>query len=284
MRFDFTHNEAISADVLKSVENEVNNKILQALPIKWENMAIADAQKTGATAMFGDKYGDVVRVVSMGDYSIEFCGGCHVTNTSHIGLFKILSETGVAAGVRRIEAVTGFGVLDELYSLLTLNEKTAEALKCSKSDIANKASTLLAELKDANREIESLNSKMANSASGEIVNNAKDVNGIKVICGKLDGANIDALRALGDSIKEKEALAFICLASSVDGKVNFITMATKDAVSMGVHAGNAIREIAKIAGGSGGGRPDSAQAGGKDASKIDEALDAAYGIIEGMIK
>lgn len=283
MRFDFTHNEAISAEILKDVELEVNGKILESIGVKWENMPIEEAQKTGATAMFGDKYGEIVRVVSMGDYSVEFCGGCHVTNTSQIGLFKILSESGVAAGVRRIEAVTGLGVLAELYSEIETNEKTALELKCSKNEIAKKAQAVMSELKEANKEIESLNARMANSSIGDILDSAKDVKGVKVICGKLSGANIDALRSLGDSIKEKEDSAFICLASDGE-KVTFITMATKKAVAKGVHAGNAIREIAKIAGGGGGGKPDSAQAGGKDASKIDDALNAAYTIIEGMIK
>ena len=283
MRFDFTHNEAISAEILKDVELEVNGKILESIGVKWENMPIEEAQKTGATAMFGDKYGEIVRVVSMGDYSVEFCGGCHVTNTSQIGLFKILSESGVAAGVRRIEAVTGLGVLAELYSEIETNEKTALELKCSKNEIAKKAQAVMSELKEANKEIESLNARMANSSIGDILDSAKDVKGVKVICGKLSGANIDALRSLGDSIKEKEDCAFICLASDGE-KVTFITMATKNAVAKGVHAGNAIREIAKIAGGGGGGKPDSAQAGGKDASKIDDALNAAYTIIEGMIK
>ena len=284
MRFDFTHNEAISADILKDVELEVNAKILEAISVKWENMAIEKAKETGATAMFGDKYGDVVRVVSMGDYSVEFCGGCHVSNTAQIGLFKILSESGVAAGVRRIEAVTGFGVLSELYNEIELNENAARELKCNKADVALKAAAIAAELKEANKEIESLNARMANSAAGDILDNAKEVNGVRVICGKLQNANIDALRTLGDSIKEKEDTAFIALASSVGDKVTFITMATKNAVAKGVHAGNAIREIAKIAGGGGGGKPDSAQAGAKDASKIDEALNAAYSVIEGMVK
>lgn len=284
MRFDFTHNEAISAADLKEVEAEVNAKIMEAIAVKWENMSIDEARKTGATAMFGDKYGEVVRVVSMGDYSVEFCGGCHVLNTAQIGLFKILSESGVAAGVRRIEAVTGLGVLNELYNEIELNEKTAVELKCSKTDVAVKAAAAMAELKNTQRELESLNSRMASNAAGDILKNAKEINGIKVITGKLSNANIDALRALGDSVKEKESTAFIALASDFGGKVTFITMATKDAVSKGVHAGNAIRKIAQIAGGGGGGKPDSAQAGAKDASKIDEALNASYAIIEEMVK
>ncbi len=282
MRFDFTHNEAISADDLAAIEMEVNQHILLAMPIEWKNMPIADAKALGATAMFGDKYGDVVRVVSMGDYSVELCGGCHASNTSEIGLFKILSEGGVAAGVRRIEATTGMGVIKEIYGLQSVIHHTAETLKCTPKDLAKRAQTVTEELKAAHSQIESLNAKLAKGSLGELLDNAKEIGGITVVTGKLDGADMDALRTLGDSLKDQLDCGFIALASVADGKVSFITMATKAAVAKGTHAGNIIREIAKIAGGGGGGKPDSAQAGGKDASKVEEALSAVYGLIENL--
>ena len=282
MRFDFTINEAITAEALREVEREVNLQILSAIPVTWENMPIDEAKKRGATAMFGDKYGDIVRVVTMGNYSMELCGGCHVSNTSQIGLFKILSESGVAAGVRRIEATTGAGVMKEIAALEKLLHETAEVLKCSPKDTIKKAQALTNELKEAHSQIESLNAKFANNSAGELLDNARVINGITVVTGKLDGMDIDALRTLGDSLKAKLDNGFIALAAVNSGKVTFITMATPSAVKAGVHAGNIIREVAKLAGGGGGGKPDSAQAGGKDASKTDEALASVYTLIENM--
>jgi alanyl-tRNA synthetase len=280
LRFDFTLNEAISAEDLAIVEREVNQYILEAMAISWENMPIDEAKKLGATAMFGDKYGNVVRVVTMGDCSMELCGGCHMSNTSEIGLFKILSESGVAAGVRRIEAVTGDGVIREIYGLQKVINDTAEILKCSPKDLAKKAQTVTEELKAAHSQVESLNAKLAKGSEGEILDGAKEIGGITVVTGRVDGTDMDALRTLGDSLKAKLDCGFIALASVTDGKVSFVTMATKAATEKGAHAGNIIREIAKIAGGGGGGKPDSAQAGGKDPSKTDEALSAVYGLIE----
>lgn len=280
MRFDFTLNEPISAEDLQIVEREVNQHILMALPIKWENMPIAEAKKLGATAMFGDKYGDVVRVVSMGDYSMELCGGCHMTNTAEIGLVKILSESGVAAGVRRIEAATGSGVIKEIYGLQKVIRDASETLKCSPKDLPKKAAAVNEELKAAHSQIESLKAKLAKGSEGELLEAAREINGITVVTGRIDGADTDALRTLGDSLKEKLECAFLALAAVSDGKVTFITMATKAAVEKGVHAGNIIREIAKIAGGGGGGKPDSAQAGGKNPAKTDEALAAVDSLIE----
>ncbi len=275
MRFDFTLTQAITPEDLQAVELEVNKAILQAMPVKWENMSINEAKALGATAMFGDKYGDVVRVVTMGDYSMELCGGCHVKNTSEIGLFKILSEGGVAAGVRRIEGTTGLGVLKELYDLEGELKNAAGVLKCAPRDVAQKAKSLHEELKAAGAQIEALTAKMANNAAADLLAQAVEINGVSVVTGKLENAGVDALRALGDSVKEKLPCSFVALADVSGGKVTFITMATKDAVNKGIHAGNIVREMAKIAGGGGGGRPDSAQAGGKDASKAKEALEKA---------
>lgn len=282
MRFDFTLNQPISEDDLNAVEREVNQHILMGMPITWENMPIAEAKAKGATAMFGDKYGDIVRVVTMGAYSMELCGGCHMPNTAEIGLFKILSESSVAAGVRRIEATTGAGVIREIYGLQKVIHDTAGVLKCSPKDLPKKAAALQEDLKTAHSQIESLNTKLAKGSESELLENAKEINGITVVTGRVDGADMDALRTLGDSLKGKLDCAFIALASAGDGKVSFVTMATKSAVAKGVHAGNMIREVAKIAGGGGGGKPDSAQAGGKNPAKTDEALAAVYGLIESL--
>ncbi len=272
LRFDFTLDRAVTKEELESVEKEVNAKILENLSVNWEEMPIDEAKSKGAVAVFGDKYGDTVRVVSMGDYSMELCGGCHVSSTSEIGLFKIVAETGVAAGIRRIEAVTGMGVLAELKKAEDVIAKTAESLKCGVLDVAKKASSVVAEIKALESKIESLNSKLAGSAADEILQNAKEINGITVVCGRVDGANVDALRNLGDSFKAKLDCGVIVLASNDNGKVSIVSMATKAAIERGAHAGNIVREVARVCGGGGGGKPESAQAGAKDASKIAEAL------------
>ncbi len=273
MRFDFSHFSAMTSHELKAVETEVNMAILECIPIENFEAPIEEAKKLGATALFGEKYGDTVRVVKVGDYSIEFCGGTHAKNTGNLGLFKIVSESGVAAGVRRIEAVTGMGVLGLLEKTENIAAEAAKALKTSPAEIAVKANAVSEELREAKREIESLRAKMAQGNIGDLIDNAKEVNGIKIITKKMDnGLDMNALRTAGDSLKQKLECGVIVLASSEGEKVNIIAMATKDAVSKGAHAGNIIREVAKVTGGGGGGKPDSAQAGGKDPSKIDEAL------------
>ncbi|MBO5135756.1 MAG: alanine--tRNA ligase [Clostridia bacterium] len=280
LRFDFSHFEAMTSEELKAVEKKVNDEILNGLPIDVQVLPIEEAKKLGATALFGEKYGDTVRVVSMGDYSVEFCGGTHLSNTAQAGLFKIVSESGVAAGTRRIEAVTGQGVLD----ILNNNEETlynvADILKSNRTDILLKANGLAEELKTAKKTIESLKAKIAQSSLGEALDDVQEVKGIKVIIRKMeDGLDMDSLRNAGDTLKQKFEKAVIVLASNCDGKVNIVAMATKEAVAGGAHAGNIIREVAKICGGGGGGKPDNAQAGGKDPSKIDEALSAVAGLL-----
>ncbi len=282
LRFDFTLDRAVTAEELATVEAEVNEKILEALSVSWEEMPIDKAKEMGAVAVFGDKYGEVVRVVSMGDYSMELCGGCHVSNTSQIGLFKILSETGVAAGIRRIEAVTGQGVLAELKKAESTIAEVAENLKCGISDVAKKAQSVVVEIKSLESKIESLNAKLAGSAADDILNNAKEINGITVVCGRVDGANVDALRNLGDNFKAKLDCGVIVLASNDNGKVSIVSMATKAAIERGAHAGNIVREVAKVCGGGGGGKPESAQAGAKDASKIEEALALVENIVSAL--
>ncbi|MBO4941464.1 MAG: alanine--tRNA ligase [Clostridia bacterium] len=273
LRFDFSHFEAMTQEEIKAVEEKVNEAILDALPITVEELAIDEAKKLGATAQFGEKYGDTVRVVSMGDYSIEFCGGTHLGNTAQAGLFKIVSESGVAAGVRRIEAVTGIGVYEQLIDAKETIVKVADIIKGGVHDVLTKAQAMMDENKSLRRELESIKAKMANSGLEDLLSGAEEVKGVKVITKRLgDGLDMNALRTAGDNLKEKAGCAVIVLASAADGKVNIVAMATPDAVKSGAHAGNIIREVAKICGGGGGGKPDSAQAGGKDASKIEEAL------------
>ena len=273
LRFDFSHFEAMTADEIKAVETKVNEAILEAMPINVQELNIEEAKKLGATAQFGEKYGEVVRVVSMGDYSVEFCGGTHLTNTAEAGLFKIISENGVAAGVRRIEAVTGMGVLNQLNEAKDTIAKVAEVIKSSTHEVEAKAQAVVEENRNLKRELESLKSKMANSSIGSLVDEAEEVKGIKVIAHRLDdGLDMNAIRNAGDNLKQKAECAVIVLASATDDKVNIVAMATPEAVKLGAHAGNIIREVAKTCGGGGGGKPDSAQAGGKDASKLDEAF------------
>ncbi|MDO4744383.1 MAG: alanine--tRNA ligase [Clostridia bacterium] len=280
LRFDFSHFEAMTADEIKAVEAKVNDAILDAMPINVQELNIEDAKALGATAQFGEKYGEIVRVVSMGDYSVEFCGGTHLTNTAQAGLFKIISESGVAAGVRRIEAVTGLGVLNQLNDAKETIAKVAETIKSSTHEVEAKAQAVVEENKNLKRELESLKSKMANSSIGSLVDDAEEVNGIKVIAHRLDdGLDMNALRNAGDNLKQKVGCGVIVLASAAEGKVNIVAMATADAVAKGAHAGNIIREVAKLCGGGGGGKPDSAQAGGKDASKIAEALSVVKTLI-----
>ena len=257
LRFDFSHFEAMTADEIKNVEKLVNDAIMDAMPITVQELGIEDAKKLGATAQFGEKYGDTVRVVSMGDYSIEFCGGTHLSNTAQAGLFKIISENGVAAGVRRIEAVTGLGVLEQLYDAKDVVAKVAEIVKSGVHDVELKAQAVVEENKNLKKELDSIKSKMANSGLDELINGAEEVKGIKVIAHRLgDGLDMNALRNAGDNLKQKLTCAVIVLASAADGKVNIVAMATPDAVKTGAHAGNIIREVAKTCGGGGGGKPD----------------------------
>ena len=273
VRFDFSHFAAMTAEELQQVEREVNEQILKGISVETFEKSIDEAKKMGATALFGEKYGNTVRIVKMGDYSMELCAGCHVDNTSNIGLFKLVSESGVAAGVRRIEGVTGFGVLDLIQRQEDTISAVAETLKTNTTEVVQKAISLTNELKDAKHEMESMKGKLAQGAVGDLLGAAVEVNGMQVIAQRVeDGMDMNTLRAVGDNLKQKLDNAVIVLASAVDGKVNLIAMATKTAVANGAHAGNIIREVAKITGGGGGGKPDSAQAGGKDANKIADAL------------
>jgi alanyl-tRNA synthetase len=280
LRFDFSHFASMTEDEIKAVEKEVNTMVLKSLQVDVMEKSISEARKMGAKALFGEKYGDVVRIVKMGDYSMELCGGCHVELTSQIGTFKIISESGVAAGVRRIEAITGFAALNYYENKEKLLNEVAKVLKTKEEDIVKKAENIIEDYKKANKEIEQLRNKLVKDSLDEYINNAVDVDGIKVVTVKIDNADIEVLRNTSDKIRDKLECGVIVLATANEGKVNFVTMATKTAVEKGIHAGNIIREVAKVTGGGGGGRPDVAQAGGKDASKIDDALNIVVSLVE----
>ncbi len=283
LRFDFTHFEAMTKDELSEAEKKVNEAILSALPVTIKELPIDEAKKLGAEAQFGEKYGAVVRVVSMGDYSIEFCGGCHLKNTAQAGLFKILSEGGVASGVRRIEAVSGMGVYEYIKSKDSTIEAIAKNLKSNESDVVKKSEIVMEELKNANKELESINAKLASEKAGSVMSNAVKIGDIDLIAARMDGQTADSLKTMADDIKAKNENAVIAFAAQTDGKITFVVMAAKNAVAKGVHSGKIIKEISAIAGGSGGGKPDMAQGGGKDASKIDEALAAVTDVVKGQL-
>ena len=272
LRFDFAHFQAMTAEEMAKVEELVNKEIQAALPVVTEVMNIEEAKKTGAMALFGEKYAEDVRVVSMGDFSKELCGGTHVANTSIIGSFKLVSEAGVAAGVRRIEALTGEGVFAYYKEIENKLAEIAKLVKATPANAAEKIEHLLAEVKALQSENESLKSKAAKDALGDVMNQVVEVNGMKVLATKVDGVDMNGLRDLGDQLKEKIGEGIVVIASNVDGKVNLMATATDAAMKAGAHAGNLIKEIAKLVGGGGGGRPNMAQAGGKNPEGIDDAI------------
>ena len=284
LRFDFTHFSALSQEELKQVEAIVNEKIMAGLTVVCKNMPIEEARKTGAQALFGEKYGDVVRVVNMGDFSIEFCGGTHVKNTGEIMALKIVSESGISAGVRRIEALTSKGLL-KYYDKLEESLKEAAALvKATPDHLVEKISHTLAENKSLHSEVESLKSKMAKESMGDVTEQVEEVKGVKVLALKVDGADMNGLRDLGDQLKEKLGEGVVVLASGADGKVSLMATATDGAIKQGAHAGNLVKAIAGCVGGGGGGRPNMAQAGGKNPAGIDEALAKVKEVLEGQLK
>lgn len=283
LRFDFTHFSAMTKEELKKVENIVNQQIMNCLPVKAENMPIEEAKKTGAAALFGEKYGDIVRVVSMGDFSKEFCGGTHVDNTGVITAFKIISDTGVAAGVRRIEALTSKGLLryyDELEEKL---ERSAKLLKTTPDKVEERLSHMISENKELHSQVESLKSQLAKESMGDVTDQVTEVKGMKFLAAKAPGADMNGLRDLGDQLKEKLGEGVVVLASDAGGKVNLMATATDGAVKAGAHAGNLIKAIASCVGGGGGGRPNMAQAGGKNPAGIDEALEKAKEVLENQL-
>ena len=284
LRFDFAHFQAMTPEEIAETEALVNKEIQAALPVTTQIMGIEEAKKTGAMALFGEKYGDEVRVVSMGDFSVELCGGTHVANTANITLFKIVSEAGVAAGVRRIEALTGNNVI-EYYRQMEENLHTiAKTLKTSTAEITEKITHLQKEVKELQSENESLKSKMAQDSLGNVMDQVVEVKGVKVLASAVDGVDMNGLRDLGDQLKEKLGEGVVVLASAKDGKVSLLAMATQGAMDKGAHAGNLIKAAAAIVGGGGGGRPNMAQAGGKNPDKIPEAIAKVAELVEGQLK
>lgn len=283
LRFDFSHFSQVTEEELKEVEAIVNEQILASKAVEIEELPIEEAKKKGAMALFGEKYGDIVRVVTVPGFSMEFCGGSHVENTAKIGMFKIVSEGSSGAGVRRIEAVTGHGAVAHVNETEEMVKGLAASLKCRVADVPARLEALQAELKAAQKKAEELAGEIAKAQVSDVADKVKDVKGVAVLAQKVNADSMDALRNLGDQMRDKVG-GVVVLAAAIGDKVSILTMATKDAVAKGVHAGNVVKAVAKICGGGGGGRPDMAQAGAKDASKIDEALSAAYGIIEDQIK
>lgn len=284
LRFDFTHFSAMTPDEIKEVERIVNEKIFENIDIKISEENIEDARKMGAMALFGEKYGNVVRVVNMGGYSVELCGGAHLTNTAQVGIFKIISENGVAAGVRRIEALTGTEALKYFQTQEQQLKTVCGIVKATPDNMVKRIETLVAEQKELSKELEKLKAKMAGGAVSEILNSKKEINGVTSVLAEVKEADGNALRTMGDQLKEKLGSGVIVLGSGKDGKVSLVVMATDDVVKKGVHAGNIIKAAAAVCGGGGGGRPNMAQAGGKDATKIGEALAKAEEVIGEQVK
>ncbi|MGZ4160137.1 MAG: DHHA1 domain-containing protein, partial [Neobacillus sp.] len=272
LRFDFSHFGQVKPEELEQIEKIVNEKIWKNIEVDINLKPIAEAKAMGAMALFGEKYGDIVRVVRVGDYSLELCGGCHVPNTSVIGLFKIVSEGGIGAGTRRIEAVTGESAYHLLNEQVALLKDAAEKLKTNPKDILTRIDGLTGEIKQLQRENESLATKLGNIEAGNLVAKAKEIDGVTVLAAKVQAADMNNLRNMADDLKQKLGSAVVLLGSVHEGKVNLIAAVTKDLIDKGYHAGKLVKEAAAKCGGGGGGRPDMAQAGGKDPEKLDSAI------------
>ncbi len=284
LRFDFTHFTSLSNNELEMLEDAVNERILECLDVSTQETSIDEARKMGAMALFGEKYGKTVRVVNISDYSIELCGGTHVNNTSQISSFNILSESGIAAGVRRIEAVTGRGAL-EYYKTMEKNIKmVGEVIKAMPTEIVQKVGHYVNQARELNQEVERLKSRIAGNLLGEIMEQTKTINGIPAVIARIDEVDMNGLRGMGDRVKDQLKVGVVVLAGEFDGKVNFVVMATDDVVKKGIHAGNIIKEAIAVVEGKGGGRPNMAQAGGKRADKIEEAFKVAEAVIEKQVQ
>ena len=283
LRFDFAHFQAMTPEEIEKTEALVNEQIQAGLSVITDVMDIEEAKKSGAMALFGEKYDQKVRVVSMGDFSKELCGGTHVSNTSSIMLFKILSESGIAAGVRRIEALTGNAVLEYYKKQEALLQEASKALKANSGEILEKIAHLQEEVKTLQSENESLKSKMAQGSLGNVMDKVVEVDGVKLLAAKVEGVDMNGLRDLGDSLKEKLGEGVVLLAAVNGGKVNLLAMVTESAQKAGAHAGNLVKAAAAIVGGGGGGRPNMAQAGGKNPEKAEEAVEAAAEILKGQL-
>ena len=284
LRFDFSHFSQVTEEELKKVEAIVNERILDSLDVDITETEISKAKAMGAMALFGEKYGDVVRVVNVPGFSMELCGGVHVKNTALIGMFKIISESSSGAGVRRIEAVTGHGALAFVNETETLVRNVAQGLKCRTNDILGRIESLQAELKNAEQKANELADRIASSQLDEIESKVKNFKGVNALVQAVNVDDIDALRSLGDKMRDKVGGVVVLANIASEDKINILAMATKDATKAGIHCGNIVKEVAKITGGNGGGRPDMAQAGGREVNKLHEALDAAWNIIAGQVK
>ncbi len=284
LRFDFTHFSAMTPEELKKVEDMVNEEIRAALEVRTDIMGLEEARKTGAMALFGEKYGEKVRVVRMGDFSTELCGGTHVANTVSIGSFKIISEAGIAAGVRRIEALTSDGLIHHYEQVEKELHDAAAAAKTAPADLKAKIEAMMEEIKALHSENEKLKDKLAKEAMGDVMDQVKDVNGVRVLAVRADGVDMNGLRNLGDQLKEKIGEGVIVIASVADGKVNLMATATDGAQKRGAHAGNLIKAIAGLVGGGGGGRPNMAQAGGKNPEGVENALAKVAEVVGEQVK
>jgi alanyl-tRNA synthetase len=283
LRFDFSHFGAITPEELSDIEHRVNAQIWRGLDVVIENKPIDEAKAMGAMALFGEKYGNIVRVVQVGDYSLELCGGCHVSNTSQIGIFKLLSESGIGSGVRRIEAVTGRYAYQFTESQLDLLKQSAGLLKSSLNDVPKRIEALHNQVRELSRENESLQSKLSATFAAELTSSVKTVGaGTQLLAVAVQAGNMDALRSTADELKSKLPDAVLVLGAAMDDKVNFVVSVPQDLVKKGFHAGKLVKEIAAVCGGGGGGRPDMAQAGGKDASKLNEALAKAEELVASL--
>ncbi|KQS19533.1 alanine--tRNA ligase [Exiguobacterium sp. Leaf187] len=282
LRFDFSHFGAVTQEELTKIEQDVNQAIWASLPVDIEEMNITDAKAKGAMALFGEKYGETVRVVSAGTYSIELCGGIHVGNTAEIGLFKIVSESGIGAGTRRIEAVTGAGAYRVMNQHLETLEQAAAVLKTKTTEVPVRIEALQQQLRETERANESLQAKLANIEAASLKDDVEEINGVRVLAKRVDVSDMDALRGMMDELKSSLGSAIIVLGSAQGEKVNLVASVSKDLIDQGYHAGKLIKEVATRCGGGGGGRPDMAQAGGKDASKLEEALAYASQYVQSL--
>lgn len=283
LRFDFSHFSPVTPEELRKVEKMVNDQILSHQALEVEELPIAEAKAKGARALFGEKYGDIVRVVSVPEFSMELCGGSHVENTADIGIFKIVSESSTGAGVRRIEAVTGHGAVEYVESIEDKLQNVAARLHCRVEDVEERLAMLENEAKEANQKVKALENKMAAAEASQAKDAAKEVKGVNVLVQKVAVADVPALRNLGDQLRDKVDGVVVVASVFENGKIGILAMASKEAVGKGVHCGNIVKEVAKLCGGGGGGRPDMAQAGAKDPDKLDDALKAAWDVIEGQI-
>jgi len=279
MRFDFTHFSAVSKEQLKKVEQLVNRQVFANLPVESFESDLDKAKEMGAAALFGEKYGDKVRVVKIGDFSLELCGGTHVLSSGQTGFCKIISEGGVGAGLRRLEVVTGQAALTYLENKEEQLKTIGSLVKANNQDVVTRVNSLVKQLKEKEKEISALQGKMAKQESEDILDQVAEINGVKTLTVQVAVSDMEALRAMGDMLRDKLGSGVIVLGAEIEGKVNFVSIVTKDLVSNGLHAGNIIREVAKATGGGGGGRPDMAQAGGKDPAKIKDALDLVKDLV-----